>query len=69
MPASWRLLWRDGGPWKEVKLTGGSSYGTALDRFNAVTFEPVTAREIRLEVQLRPGFSGGILEWEVSEPK
>jgi hypothetical protein len=69
VPVSWRLLWRDGSEWKEVKLSGGSSYGIALDRMNNVTFEPVMARELKLEVRLRPGFSGGILEWEVSPPK
>jgi DUF1680 family protein len=69
LPASWRLLWKDGRDWKEVRLAGGSSYGTAVDRFNAVTFEPVTTRELRLEVRLQGGFSGGILEWTVSGPK
>jgi DUF1680 family protein len=69
VPASWRLLWRDGSEWKEVKLTGGSRYGTAPDRMNAVTFEPIQTRELKLEVRLRPDFSGGILEWEVSGPK
>ncbi len=69
VPQSWRLLWRDGSEWKEVKLTGGSAYGTAPDRLNEVTFEPVTARVLKLEVRLRPEFSGGILEWEVGAPK
>jgi uncharacterized protein len=69
VPASWRLLWRDGAAWKEVKRTGGSSYGTALDRLNAVSFEPVRTRELKLEVRLQPDFSGGILEWEVAGPK
>ncbi len=65
VPAEWRLLWRDGKTWKPVKLTGQARYGTALDRFNRVTFEPVTTREVKLEVQLQPEFSGGILKWQV----
>jgi hypothetical protein len=69
VPAEWRLLWRDGGDWKPVKLTGDSAYGTALDRFNKVSFEPVTARDLKLEVKLRPSFSGGVLEWTVGETK
>jgi DUF1680 family protein len=68
LPAEWRLLWRDGAAWKPVKLTRGSSYGTAAHRFNRVTFEPVTARELKLEVKLKPGFSGGILEWSLAGP-
>jgi DUF1680 family protein len=65
VPASWRLLYRVGNGWREVRLAGGSTYGTALDRFNAVNFDPVTTPALRLEVRLRPGFSGGILEWRV----
>lgn len=65
VPASWRLLYQEGREWKEVKLLPGASYGTSLDRFNEVEFEPVVTREIRLEVRLKSGFSGGILEWVV----
>jgi hypothetical protein len=65
VPASWRLLWLDGKEWKEVKLAEGSSYGTLRNVFNKVAFEPVAARELRLEVKLQPGVSGGILEWRV----
>jgi DUF1680 family protein len=69
VPAEWRLLWRDGEQWRPVHLTAGSNYGTALDQLNRIVFEPVTARELRLEVRLRRDFSGGILEWTVSGPK
>jgi hypothetical protein len=66
VPASWRLLYKQGSEWKEVQLAAGSAYGTAPDRFNEVSFEPVQTRELKLDVGLRPGFSGGILEWTVS---
>jgi uncharacterized protein len=66
-PAEWRLLWRDGADWKPVRLTGDATYATKLDAFNRVTFAPVTTRELKLEVKLKPGFSGGILEWTVGE--
>jgi DUF1680 family protein len=66
VPASWRLVYKDGGDWKEVRLAAGSAYGTALDRFNEVRFEPVKTSALKLEVRLRPGFSGGILEWTVA---
>jgi hypothetical protein len=67
VPAEWRLLWRDGDEWKPVRLTGESAYGTAPDRFNQVAFEPVTTRELKLEVKLKPGFSGGVLKWKVAK--
>jgi DUF1680 family protein len=65
VPAEWRLVYRDGDEWKPVKLTGGSAYAAEKDRFNRVTFEPVRSRELRLEVRLRPGCSGGVLKWTV----
>ncbi len=48
-----------------MKLLKDQHYGTALDRFNKVAFEPVTTRELRLEVKLQPKFSGGVLKWRV----
>ena len=65
VPASWRLLYKDGDAWKPVTLTGGVAYGTAKDTFNRVAFEPVSAQEFRLEVRLQENFSGGVLEWRI----
>jgi hypothetical protein len=63
VPASWRLLYRDGDAWKPVE--GASAYGVEKDRFNKATFPAVKTTGLRLEVQLRKDFSGGILEWRV----
>lgn len=63
VPASWRLVWHDGAAWRPVEAT--SPYSVEKDQFNRVTFQPVTTRAIRVEVQLRPGVSGGILEWRL----
>jgi DUF1680 family protein len=63
VPQHWRLLYDAGGSWKPV--TGASTYGRELDRFNRVTFDTVATKALRLEVQLQPGWSGGILEWKV----
>ncbi|HUT35258.1 MAG TPA: beta-L-arabinofuranosidase domain-containing protein [Planctomycetota bacterium] len=65
VPKSWRLLWRDGNDWKPVEAAG--AYGVEKDKLNAVAFKPVTTKSLRLEVELQPGFSGGILEWRVSK--
>jgi hypothetical protein len=37
-----------------------------MDRFNCVKFAPVTTRSLRLEVQLQPGWSGGMLKLAVN---
>jgi hypothetical protein len=63
VPQSWRLVYKDGDAWRPVE--GGSPYGTALDKYNRVTFTPITTTALRIEVQLKPTFSGGILEWKV----
>ncbi len=63
VPQSWRLTYKDGDTWKPVQ--GAGSYGTAPDVYNHVTFTPVTASALRLEVQLQNGFSGGVLRWRV----
>ena len=64
VPASWRVLSLAGDSW--VPVTGASAYGVAKDRYNDVTFTPLTTSALRIEVQLQTGVSGGILEWKVS---
>jgi DUF1680 family protein len=63
VPQSWRVLYQDGDQWKPV--TGATAYGTSMDRYNRVTFDGIDTAALRLEVQLQPTWSGGILEWQV----
>jgi len=63
VPQSWQLLYRSNDTWKPV--TGAAAYGTEMDRFNRVSFDPVETTALRLEVELQPEWSGGILEWKV----
>ncbi len=63
VPASWRVLWRDGGRWKPVP--DAMNLPVAKDRFNSVSFPAVTSDAVRLEVQLKNGFSSGILRWRL----
>jgi DUF1680 family protein len=64
VPASWRVLYRDGEEWKPVETPG--PYGVEKDRYNKVAFEPVTTSGLRLEVVLQPEVSAGIQEWKVN---
>jgi len=64
VPASWRLLHRDGEAWRAVEPTEGG-YGTAPDRLHRLRFAPVTTEAVRLEVRLQEGWSAGVLEWEI----
>jgi hypothetical protein len=72
VPQSWRLLYKEAATWKPISddsdwkpVPDASAFGTEMDQFNRVTFSPVTAKALRLEVQLQPEWSGGILEWQV----
>ena len=64
-PQSWRLFHRVGEDWKP--MDNASEFGTQLDSYNRVTFQPVETSGLRIEVQLKPGFSGGILQWRILE--
>ena len=63
VPASWRILYKDGEAWKPVETT--DTYGVARDAFNRVTFKPVTTGALRIEVAMQPKFSVGLQEWKV----
>lgn len=63
IPKSWRLLYRTAAEWKPV--ASANSQPLAKDGWNRMTFGPVDTSALRLEVELQPGFSGGILEWRV----
>jgi len=62
-PASWRLLYKDGETWKPVETS--EPFGVEKDRFNKLTFKPVTTTGLRLEVTMQPNWSTGIQEWKV----
>ena len=61
IPKSWRLMYKQGDQWMQVPNAG--SYGVEKDKFNKVSFDPVNAQSLRIELQLQPDFSAGILEW------
>jgi hypothetical protein len=63
LPASWHLLYRDGADWKEVEAP--SAPPVAGDQWNSISFPAVATAALRIEAQLRPGFSGGLLGWRV----
>lgn len=67
LPASYRVLWWDGRDWQRAASQDGDQI--KKDQFNRVTFMPVMTTAIRLEVQLQPHNSAGILEWRVGGSK
>src|SRR5262249_30288175 len=69
VPASWKLLWRDGADWKSVEPRVEPEYPIARDKLSTVQFEPVTTRALRLEIELQKERSAGILEWQVGSER
>jgi hypothetical protein len=65
VPKLWKLVYRVGDTWKPVEAPAG--FGTTVDSWNRVTFPAVQTAALRIEVQLQPEFSGGILEWRIGE--
>lgn len=63
VPASWRLLYRDGTEWKPV--ASSNQLTVEKDRYNSVTFQPVITSGLRLEVTMQPQWSAGLQEWKV----
>ena len=63
VPKSWRLFGMVGGQWEPMPTE--QAPGILLDKFNSVSIGPVRVSGLRLEAELRPGYSGGILEWRV----
>ena len=62
LPQSWRLFYRENDAWKPVRNPG--NFGVSKDVFNQVNFEAVNTTALKIEVNLAPGLSGGILEWQ-----
>ncbi len=63
VPASWKLLYKSGDQWLPVETT--STFATARNAWNTVTFKPVTTTALRIELAMQQGFSSGLQEWKV----
>ena len=64
LPVSWRITYRDtDNNWKPV--TNPSEYTIKKRDPVRVTFDPVTTKLLRLEIELPKDFSTGLYEWEV----
>jgi len=63
LPAGWLVLCRVNGQWT---APGIDNIDTIVkDGYSTITFDPVQADAIKIVVQLRKGYSAGILEWKV----
>jgi len=61
VPASWKLFYKDGEAWKPVETS--DAFAVEKNKFNRVTFKPVTTTGLRIELTAQPQFSVGIQKW------
>ena len=61
MPAAARVLVRAGDGWR----IAAPELGVEKDRCNVASFPAVETTSVRVEVDLRPGASAGVLEWQI----
>ncbi len=59
IPESWRVLCLDGFEWKEIPNPTVSPIST--DKWNTFSFPGIETAALRIEAQLKPGYSGGML--------
>lgn len=64
-PESWQLYYKsDDNRWVPVETA--DTYGVEKDRYNHVAFKPVKTTALKVAAKLRPGESGGVIEWKVN---
>lgn len=64
LPLSWKVQYREGDQWKDVLAS--DKYGIAPDKFNHVSFAPVTTASLRLVAKLPDKATSAIYEWRVN---
>lgn len=68
-PENWKAeIWKDG-KWLEVSPRNALSlnYGTELDKYNVLEFEPVVTQKLRVSIKAKgTEASTGILQWKVN---
>jgi len=63
LPKSWKILYLEEGTWRPV--WSPDKYPVEKDRYNKIVFETVRTKSIRLEMQSRDGWAGGVHEWKI----
>ena len=63
VPASWRLLYKNGDQWTPVQ--GLQAFGVERNAWNAVRFPPVTTSGLRIEIVMQEKFSAGVQELKI----
>jgi DUF1680 family protein len=61
LPDEWEILYLNGNIWEPVLAKSG--YGISANKWNNLSFNPVTTKSVKIKVKLKKGYSAGIYEW------
>lgn len=65
IPKAYRIeAWRRN-EWVPVTLQNGQKYGTKLDSWNEIKFDPVRTTKLRLVIDQQDKWSSGVHEWQI----
>ncbi|MCL6100444.1 MAG: discoidin domain-containing protein, partial [Bacteroidetes bacterium] len=63
VPESWKVFYKENEKWVPVYTV--DKYGVEKDKFNGVTFETARTAALKIEIQSRKDFAGGIHEIKI----
>ena len=63
VPASWRLLYKNGDQW--IPVQASQAFGVERNAWNVVRFTPVTTSGLRIEIVMQEKFSAGVQEIKI----
>ena len=64
LPAAWKVLYETADGWAEVQQENQTPI--AADAFNQTSFQPVSTTGVRVQVQLQPDATAGLLQWRLN---
>ncbi|HEY4378827.1 MAG TPA: DUF5695 domain-containing protein, partial [Acidobacteriaceae bacterium] len=64
LPAAWKVQYKTADGWAEVQQAKQTTI--TADTFNQTTFQAVTTSGVRLQVQLQPDATAGLLQWRLN---
>jgi DUF1680 family protein len=61
LPDEWEILYLKGNIWEPVRAKSG--YSILANKWNNLSFDPVTTKSVKIKVKLKKGYSAGLYEW------
>jgi hypothetical protein len=63
LPEAYKVYYLSEGKWKEITKHG--NYPLLKDQMNSIEIAPIRTTALKMDIKLKAGYSGGILEWKI----